>query len=113
MPTRSSPCGLGRSGPTRCSTGYPAPNARSSGSNLPFTPDDVLVRGQLAQTHRAARVELLCGDADLGTEPELLAVGESRARVHLDSRGVDLFGELPCLADLAAVHMQLVAVLSG
>ena len=39
-------------------------------------------RGQLAEAHRAAGVELLGGDADLGAEAELLAVDEP-------GRGVD------------------------
>ena len=38
-------------------------------------------------------MQLLRGDADLGAEPELLAVGETRARVHDDRRGVDFLRE--------------------
>ena len=36
----------------------------------------ILGRGHLRQTHRAARVQLLRGDSDLGTEPELTSVDE-------------------------------------
>ena len=61
-----------------------------SAADLAVAPDDVLVGGELAQAHRAARVQLLRRDADLGAEAELLAVGEARRRVH-DHRGrVDL-----------------------
>ena len=36
----------------------------------------ILGRGHLRQTHRAARVQLLRGDSDLGTEPEFTSVDE-------------------------------------
>ena len=38
-------------------------------------------------------MQLLGADADLGTEPELLAVGEAGRRVDDDGGGVDLAGE--------------------
>src|SRR5205085_9692431 len=76
--------------------------SRSSASNLPFTPNEVLVRGQLAQPHRSARVQLLRRDPDLGTESELFAVGETRARVHDHRGGIDLRGEPPCRFELAS-----------
>lgn len=43
--------------------------------------DDVLRGGHLGQAHRAAGVQLLGADADLGTEAELSAVGEPRGGV--------------------------------
>ena len=61
--------------------------------DLAVAPHDVLVRGQLAQAHRAARVQLLGRDPDLGAEAEPLAVGEAGRRVHDHDRGVDLVGE--------------------
>ena len=38
-------------------------------------------------------MKLLGRDADLGSEAELLAVGERRRRVHHDGGGVDTLGE--------------------
>ena len=75
--------------------------SRHYASYLPFTPDDVLVGGQLAQAHRAARVQLLRRDPDLGAEAELLAVGEARARVHDDRRRVDLVREAAGRVEIA------------
>ena len=48
-----------------------------------------LVRGQLGQAHRAAGVQLLGGDADLGAEAELAAVGEPGRGVDHHRRRVD------------------------
>src|SRR6266511_5645200 len=53
----------------------------------------VLCAGQLGQAHRAAGVQLLRGDADLRTEPELAAVGEPRRRVDHHRGGVHPGGE--------------------
>jgi hypothetical protein len=52
----------------------PPPRSRLG---LPVSPDAVLVARQLAQAHGAAGVELVGGDADLGAEAELAAVGEA------------------------------------
>lgn len=46
--------------------------------------DDVLGGGHLGQAHRAAGVQLLGADADLGAEAELSAVGEPRGGVDQD-----------------------------
>lgn len=46
--------------------------------------DDVLGGGHLGQAHRAAGVQLLGADPDLGAEAELSAVGEPRGRVDQD-----------------------------
>src|SRR3546814_4635526 len=48
-----------------------------SGAGLAFAVDDELERGELAQAHGAAGVELLGRYADLGAEAELLAVDEA------------------------------------
>src|SRR5262249_54814350 len=61
--------------------------------DLAVAPQHVLVGGELPKAHRAAGMELLGRDADLGAEPEALAVGEPRRRVHDDDRGVDVAGE--------------------
>lgn len=55
---------------------------RLGSADVTVADDDVLGRGHLRQTHRAAGVQLLGADADLGAEAELSAVGEPR-------RGVD------------------------
>src|SRR5438067_9252892 len=56
---------------------------------LTVSPYDVLVGGELAERHRPPGVELLGGDADLGPEAELLAVGESGGGVDGDGARVD------------------------
>ena len=55
----------------------------------------VLRRGHLRQAHRPAGVQLLGGDADLGAEAELAAVGEPGRRVDHDRGGVDRGDEPP------------------
>ncbi len=52
------------------------PARRGSGAHLAVAPHDELGRGELAQPHRSAGVELLGADADLGAEAELVAVHE-------------------------------------
>ena len=52
-----------------------------SAADLTVAAHDVLRRGQLAQPHRPAGVQLLGRDADLGAEAELLAVDEPGRRV--------------------------------
>jgi hypothetical protein len=48
---------------------------------LPLAADAVLVAGEFAQSHRAAGVEFVGGDADLRAEAELAAVGEAGGNV--------------------------------
>src|SRR5690606_38688571 len=55
--------------------------------------DDPRRRRELPEPHGAAGVELLGGDADLGAQPELAAVGEPGRGVDDERRGVDLAGE--------------------
>ena len=69
--------------------------------DLAVAPHEVLVGGELAQRHRATRVQLLRGDPDLRAEPELGAVGEARRRVDHHGGGVDLGGEPPRRVELA------------
>src|SRR5680860_1405095 len=57
-------------------------SATALSPHLAVAPDDVLVRGQLAQAHRTARVQLLRRDTDLGAEPELFTVDEPSGGVH-------------------------------
>src|SRR4051812_7252836 len=55
---------------------------------------DVGGRGELGQAERAPGVQLLGGDADLGAEAELAAVGESGGGVHQDRGGIDAGDEV-------------------
>src|SRR5215203_3363025 len=70
-------------------------------ANLAVAPYDVLVRGELAQRHGAASVELLGADADLGTEAELGTVGEAGRGVDDDGASVDRVGETAGGAEVA------------
>ena len=38
-------------------------------------------------------MEFLCADADFGTEPEFIAIGEDGAGVNVDCGGIDFFEE--------------------
>src|SRR2546428_9355436 len=51
--------------------------SRGSLAHLPVAVDDVLLRGQLAQAHRAEGVQAGGGDAELGAEAELASVVEA------------------------------------
>ena len=52
-------------------------------------------RGQPFEPDRAARVQLVGGDADLRAEAVLVAVGEARRRVHHDRARIDFAQEAP------------------
>src|SRR5205085_4382353 len=65
------------------------------GADLSVAVYHVLDRGELAQAHRTAGVQLLRTDPDLGAEAELLAVGEPRRGVHRHHGRVDLTAEAP------------------
>ncbi len=73
-----------------------------SGANVAVALDEVLVRAELAQADRPARVQLLRRVADLRAHPELATVGEARRGVHVDARRVDTELEVharrPCRA---------------
>src|SRR5690606_33050399 len=65
-------------------------NEPGSRTKLSRTAHDVLVARELLDTDRPARVELVRGDADLGTHAEFAAVGELRGGVVQDDGAVDL-----------------------
>ncbi len=67
---------LGRSAGAR--SGPDGPGARSGSADVAVADHDVLGGGHLGQAHRAAGVQLLGADPDLGAEPELSPVGEPR-----------------------------------
>ena len=60
------------------------------GPHLAVASQHVLVRGQPVGREGAAHVQLLRGDADLGTKAEHAAVREGRRSVRVDRRRVDL-----------------------
>ena len=64
-----------------------------SAADLAGAANHKFLRGQLLETHRAACVELLGRDSDLGPEPELLTVDETGRRVDQHGGGIDLAGE--------------------
>ncbi len=66
------------------------PSARPSRSRLPGAADPVLEGGELLDADRAAGVHAAGGDADLGAEAELAAVGELGRGVVQDDRRIDL-----------------------
>src|SRR5260221_7806672 len=61
---------------------------------LPGAVNAILEAGQLFGADRAAGVELAGGNADLGTEAELAAIGKLRRGVVQHDRGIDLVEEL-------------------
>src|SRR5512135_171518 len=79
------------------------PRAAKLVAHLPVAQHDPLLRREAFEPHRAARMELVGGDADLGAQAVLEAVGEARggvhhhrARVHLAQEGL---GVRPVLGD--------------
>ena len=70
----------------------PAP-AEFSRSDLPRSVYAILEAGQLLDAHRPARMEAAGGDADLGAEAELAAIGELGRGVVQHNRGIDLVEE--------------------
>src|SRR6201997_141550 len=67
----------------------PAP-AEFSRSDLPRSVYAILEAGQLFDAHRPARMEAASGDADLGAEAELAAIGELGRGVVQHDCGIDL-----------------------
>ncbi len=59
----------------------------------PCAEHDVLLRGEAFEAHRAARVQLVGGDADLRAEAVLEAVGEARRGVHHHRARIDFAQE--------------------
>src|SRR5690625_4261053 len=77
--------------PAHCGVATPP----SSGADVSFTFDDPGRGGQLRQAHRPASMQLLGGDANLGTQAEFGAVGEpgggvdhNRCRVQFGAEAV-------------------------
>src|SRR5437667_9525882 len=66
---------------------------RLSGANLAAAEDHVLLRGEALEAHRAARVQLVGGNADLCTQTVLESVGEARRGVHHHRARIDLAKE--------------------
>ena len=64
-----------------------------SGADRPVALHQIFEAGQLLGPHRAARVHLAGGDADLGAHAELAAVGELGRGVDQDDGAVDPGGE--------------------
>ncbi len=60
--------------------------AEPGSAHVAVADDDVLGGGHLGQAHRAAGVQLLGADPDLGAEAELTAVGEPGGGVDQDGR---------------------------
>src|ERR1700712_5999787 len=60
---------------------------------LPGAVNAIFEAGQLLGADRAAGVELAGGNADLGAETELAAVGELRRGVVQHDRGIDFVEE--------------------
>src|SRR5262249_39573163 len=65
-------------------------HAELSRSDLPRAAHAILEAGQLLDAHRPARMEAAGGDADLGAEAELAAIGELGRGVVQHDRGIDL-----------------------
>src|SRR5438876_407497 len=62
-------------------------------SNLASAMDNVLIAGQLVQAARAAGVNFVGADADLGALAEFGAIVKARAGIDEDSRRIDGGGE--------------------
>src|SRR5512134_1759138 len=67
--------------------------AARSGADLATAENDPLLAGEPLQSDRTAGVQLVGGDADLGAQPVLEAVGEARRGVDHHRAGVDLAQE--------------------
>src|SRR2546427_13135383 len=68
---------------------------RLSGANLAAAEDHVLLRGEALEAHRAARMQLVGGNADLRAQAVFETVGETRRGVHEDRTRIDLVQETP------------------
>src|SRR6478736_4410981 len=66
------------------------PRCIGSGTNLARAMDAVLEGAELFDADRAARMHAAGGDADLGAEAELAAIGELGRGVVDDDGGIDL-----------------------
>ena len=73
----------------RSKPGFNAPAVRPHARVWPVAADHIFEGCQLFGADRSARVQLVGGDADLGAEAELAAVGELRRGVDHHDGGVD------------------------
>ena len=73
--------------------GARTPGTLTSRPDLPRAADAIFEGGELLDADRAARMHAAGGDADLGAEAELAAVGELRRGVVQHDRGIDLAEE--------------------
>src|SRR5690242_268703 len=64
-----------------------------SGTHVSVAEHDPLLRREALEPHGPARVQLVGGDADLGAEAVLEAVGEAGRRVHHHRARIDLAEE--------------------
>src|SRR5262245_1804255 len=62
--------------------------AAGSRPHLSVAADAIIERAQLFRADRTARMHAAGGDADLGAEAELTAIGELRRRVMQHDRGI-------------------------
>src|SRR5262245_4401248 len=67
--------------------------SRQSRPDLPAAANAVFEAGELIDADRTARMKAAGGDADLGAEPKLAAVGELGGGVVQHDRGIDLTQE--------------------
>src|SRR5262245_229271 len=71
--------------------------------------DSIFKGGELVDPDRPARVQSSCGDADLGTEPELASIGELGRSVVQDNCRIH-FAQEP-FGNLAVVRYDCVGVM--
>src|SRR5471032_2865518 len=82
--------------PSACCSGT-AKSGRLLSAKLTVTDHDVLLAGQAFQTDRAAGVQLISRNADLGTQSVFETIGEAGRGVDHHRTGVDLGHEAPGL----------------
>src|SRR5579864_2159885 len=66
-----------------------ATRAATSGAHLPVAAHDVFEAGELLCAHRAARVELVGGDADLRAHAKLRSVGKLSGGIEKHDGALD------------------------
>ena len=76
-------------------------SAEESFPDLSLAVHDIFVSCQFSKPTRAACMELVGADADFRDQAELIAVVETRAGVHHDSRTVHSGDETPCRGEVS------------
>lgn len=84
-----------------------APFRREIADDIPVSAQNVLVGAESLQPHRAARVNLAGGNADLRAEAVAIAVGKARRAVLIHPGGIHQREEFPAAAS-SRVMMQSV-----